>query len=184
MPRWFPAPGPRGAQPCFGVSVGVSSEFGCPALGGFGGSFQVPRETVATTLSEPPLPSGEGPRFGRWRGVELFLYRGAGGKGDYQLSGAGDLFAGGENDYPGRLALDAENAEAAEFDSGTGDQADEDVVEEGLEDLASEVQGKAEPGGDGFDQVVLDHGVSGHPARLGSRRTGRRCPWRAVPRAA
>jgi len=60
-------------------------------------------------------------RFGRWRGVELFLYGGTGGEGDYQASRAGDLFTGGEGDYPVRLVLDAEDAEAAELDMAVRD---------------------------------------------------------------
>jgi len=130
-------------------------------------------------LSESPFPSRKGPRFGRRRGVELTLYGWAEGEGDRLLGGDGDLLAGGEGDYSGCLTFDGEDAEAAEFDSGTGDQAGEEVVEEGLDDLAGEVQGKAEPGGDGFDQVVLDHGVSGNRPTPGSGRRDRRCPWRS-----
>ena len=73
------------------------------------------------------------------------------------MGGAGDLFAGGEGDPPGGLVLDGEDAEAAELDAGAGDQAGDEVVEEGLDDPAGEVQGKTEVGGDGFGQVVLDH---------------------------
>ena len=73
------------------------------------------------------------------------------------MGGAGDLFARGEGDPPGGLVLDGEDAEAAELDAGAGDQADDEVVEEGLDDLAGAVQGKTEVGGDGFNQVGLDH---------------------------
>lgn len=54
--------------------------------------------------------------------------------------------------------FNAEDAEATEFYFGIQDQAVNKFVEDGLNDLAAEVQGKVELGGDRFRQVIFDHG--------------------------
>ncbi len=75
-------------------------------------------------------------------------------------------------------SLTPKHSEAAELDSSFRDQTSYEVVENGLNDSAGEIQGKGEVDGDPFRQVVFDHGVNGCRSTFGSRRTGRRCLWR------
>jgi hypothetical protein len=74
--------------------------------------------------------------------------------------------------------FDPEHSKASEFDLSFRDQADYEVIEDGLNDSAGEIQGKVEVGGDPFRQVVFNHGFSEYRSTSESKRPGRRCLWR------
>ena len=96
----------------------------------------------------------------------LFQCR-AGGEGDDLSGRAFDLLAGREGYHPGRLALDAEDAEAAEFHFRIGNETRGQFVEKLLNDAGGGGRGKLEPDGDLFCQVAFDHGVSGSRSTCG-----------------
>ncbi len=93
--------------------------------------------------------------FGR---IELLLHNRAWGEGCYFLGGLGDLFAGWKGDNSGSLVFYSEDTEAAEFHSRIVDKAVDHFIEESLNDLSGEIEGKVMLLGDLSHQVGLDHG--------------------------